>query len=74
MTTEGTFSGSSDAMLFNSSASGDKEGVIAALAQGGRVTVRDPNGWTPLLSAADKGHNYESEQNVIDLISIEYFS
>ena len=56
MTTEGTFSGSSDAMLFNSSASGDKEGVIAALAQGGRVAMRNDQGFTPLLAAALKGH------------------
>ena len=47
---------SSDAKLFNSSASGDKEGVITALAQGGRVTVRSPQGGTPLLVAAQNGH------------------
>ena len=47
---------SSDAELFNSSASGDKEGVIAALAQGGRVAMRNDQGFTPLLAAALKGH------------------
>ena len=46
----------SDVKLFNSSASGDKEGVIAALAQGGRVTVRNPQGLTPFLIASLKGH------------------
>ena len=46
----------SDAKLYNSSFDGDIEGVIAALAQGGRVTVRSPQGWTPLLAAALKGH------------------
>ena len=46
----------SDAMLFNSSVGGDIEGVIAALAQGGRVTVRSPDGFTPLLIAAQEGH------------------
>ena len=46
----------SDANLGNSSVSGDIEGVIAALAQGGRVTVRDSGGSTPLIAAAAKGH------------------
>ena len=45
-----------DAKLFNSSLNGDIEGVIAALAQGGRVTVRNPEGSTPLLAAAQIGH------------------
>ena len=46
-----------DAKLFNSSFDGDIEGVIAALAQGGRVTVRNPQGFTPLLAAAQYGHS-----------------
>ena len=46
---------SSDEKLYNSSASGDIEGVISALAQGGRVTVRSPEGFTPLLIAALEG-------------------
>ena len=46
---------SSDEKLYNSSASGDIEGVISALAQGGRVTVRSPDGFTPLLIAALEG-------------------
>ena len=29
---------------------------MAALAQGGRVTVRSPKGFTPLLAAAQNGH------------------
>ena len=45
-----------DKMLFNSSCLGDIEGVIAALAQGGRVTVRSPEGYTPFLVAAQNGH------------------
>ena len=45
-----------DVKLYNSSNDGDIEGVITALAQGGRVTVRSPQGWTPLLAAALKGH------------------
>ena len=45
----------SDAILYNSSLHGDLEGVIAALAQGGRVTV-SLNGYTPLLAAAGEGH------------------
>ena len=47
---------SSDSMLFNSSLHGDIEGVITALAQGGKVTVRNPDGFTPLLAAAQNGH------------------
>ena len=58
MTTEGTCSGSSEAMLFNSSVSGDKEGVIPALAQGGRVAMRNDQGFIPFLAAALKGHKY----------------
>ena len=45
-----------DKMLYNSSRNGDKEGVITALAQGGRVTVRGPRGITPLLIAVCHGH------------------
>ena len=45
-----------DAKLFDSSINGDTEGVIAALVQGGRVTVRNPQGATPLIAAAQKGH------------------
>ena len=45
-----------DITLFNSSSSGDIEGVIAALAQGGSVTMRSPKGTTPLLIAANNGH------------------
>ena len=45
-----------DAKLFNSSIIGDIEGVIAALAQGGRVAVRDRKGYTPLLTAVENGH------------------
>ena len=45
-----------DAKLFNSSFDGDIEGVIAALAHGGRVTVRSPKGFTPLLFAANRGY------------------
>ena len=46
----------SDAELFNSSFYGDIGGVISALAQGGRVTLRNPQGATPLLAAAKNGH------------------
>ena len=45
-----------DAELYNSSSLGVSEGVIAALSQGGRVTVRSPQGFTPLLIAAQNGH------------------
>ena len=34
--------------LFKSSLNGDLEGVMAALAQGGRVAVTTPDGFTPL--------------------------
>ena len=43
-----------DAKLFNSSKNGDLDGVVAALAQGGRVSVRHPQGFTPLLGAVHK--------------------
>ena len=46
----------SDKELFNSSQNGDIEGVITALAQGGRVTMRNHQGFTPLLVAAQRGH------------------
>ena len=49
-------SSTSDAELFNSSFYGDIRGVISALAQGGRVTLRNPQGATPLLAAAKNGH------------------
>ena len=43
--------------LYNSSCDGDIEGVIAALAQGGMVTMRSPQGFdTPLLAAAHYGY------------------
>ena len=45
-----------DAKLYYVACGGDIEGVIAALVQGGRVTVRDPKGFTPLLIAAQYGH------------------
>ena len=45
-----------DVKLFNSCLDGDLEGVVAALAQGGRVAVRSPQGITPLLAAAENGH------------------
>ena len=44
-----------DKKLLNS-CNGDIEGVMTALAQGGRVAVRDCKGWTPLLVAAHQGH------------------
>ena len=45
-----------DKKLLICSNNGDIEGVMAALAQGGRVTMRTPQGWTPLLAAARHGH------------------
>ena len=45
-----------DAELYNSSREGDIGRVIAALDQGGRVTVRSPGGFTPLIAAAQDGH------------------
>ena len=47
----------SDVKLFNSSLHGDVDGVITALTQRGRVTVRSPQGITPLLAAAQNGHS-----------------
>ena len=46
----------SDEKLLESSASGDIDGVVAALAEGGRVTVRNHRGATPLFLAALVGH------------------
>ena len=46
----------SDKKLFRSSFDGDIKGVISALAKGGRVTMRNPQGATPLLAAAKNGH------------------
>ena len=45
-----------DDKLHDSSLDGDLEGVVDALAQGGRVAMRNPEGGTPLLAAAQKGH------------------
>ena len=45
-----------DKKLLISSFDGYIGGVRAALAQGGRVTVRSPQGTTPLLAAARNGH------------------
>ena len=45
-----------DEKLLISSHDGDIEEVIASPAQGGRVRVRGPKGFTPLLAAAQYGH------------------
>ena len=45
-----------DEKLYNSSLVGDLEGVADALAQGGRVAYRSPQGFTPLFAAAQNGH------------------
>ena len=42
--------------IFNSSVNGDLQGVVDALAQGGRVAVRNDQGMAPLLVAAKYGH------------------
>ena len=42
--------------LLNSSLGGDMEGVMAALAQGGSVTWRNRQGFSPFLAAAQSGH------------------
>ena len=42
--------------LFDSSLDGDLEGVMAALTQGGCVAMRNQQGGTPLLAAAQSGH------------------
>ena len=47
-----------DVDLFNSSSSGNLAGVMAALALGGRVAMRSPKGYTPLLTAAQNGRMY----------------
>ena len=58
-----------------SSLSGDFEGVVDALAQGGRVAMRNHEGFTPLLAAAQNGHTdicglllaHGSDVNEVDL-------
>ena len=45
-----------NANLYNSTVAGDIEGVIAALLKGGKATFRTPEGFTPLLAAAEHGH------------------
>ena len=45
-----------DMKLFNSSLRGDLEGVVDALAQGGRVAMRNSQGFTSLIAAAQDGH------------------
>ena len=45
-----------DKKLFESCFDGDREGVVDALAQGGRVAMRTSQGGTPLLVAAQNGH------------------
>ena len=45
-----------DKKLFDSSFNGDFEGAVDALAQGGRVAMRNPQGFTPMLAAAQNGH------------------
>ena len=45
-----------DKKLFNSSFDGDIVWVIAALALGGRVKMRNSGGATPLIAAAQNGH------------------
>ena len=45
-----------DAELFKASVDGDLDGVMAALAQGGRVAMRNHQGATPLFVAAQNGH------------------
>ena len=61
--------------LYNSARYGDLQGVVAALAQGGRVSVRNHLGLTPLLVAAQNGHTdicglllaHGSDVNEVDL-------
>ena len=53
MESENTFA---DEVLYNSSFVGLLEGVVLALAKGGRVSVRNHQGFTPLLIAAQNGH------------------
>ena len=45
-----------DVELFNSSHDGDLDGVMAALAKGGKVNDKSAEGATPLIVAAQKGH------------------
>ena len=71
------FTSPSDEKLFNSSLSGDIEGVIDALAQGGRITMRYPERLMPLFAAAQNGHKdicglllaYGSNVNDVDTVS-----
>jgi len=64
-----------DEKLYISSFYGDLEGVVDALAQGGRVSVRNFQGGTPLLAAAQSGHTdicgllleHESDVNEVHL-------
>ena len=66
-----------DKKLFNSSSDGDLRGVMDALAQGGRVAVRNNQGFTPLIVAAQKGHTdicgvllaHDSDLNEVDLVT-----
>ena len=45
-----------DVKLHDSSLCGDLKGVLVALAQGGRVAMRNPQGFSPLIAAAQNGH------------------
>ena len=45
-----------DVKLYDAAFDGDIEGVIAALAHGGKVTVKNPQGFTPLMAAVQEGH------------------
>ena len=45
-----------DVKLYSSSFNGDIDGVMTALAQGGRVAMRNPQGFTPLIAAASDGY------------------
>ena len=66
-----------DVKLFNSSLDGDLKGVRAALVQGGNVAFRSPQGGTPLIAAAQKGHTdicdlllaHGSDVNVMDPVT-----
>ena len=64
-----------DVKLYNSSVDGDLEGVVDALAQGGRVSMRNFDGTTPLWAAAQNGHTdicglllaHDSDVNEVNL-------
>ena len=66
-----------DVKLFDSSLRGDLEGVVDALAQGGRVAMRNYQGLSPLLISAQNGHTdicglllaHGSDVNEMDLKS-----